>query len=163
GPRVIQCCSNWWDAYLVTGRRRGSTSGWFMTTALPRRCSPRRTGARSTGSFRFTPSPNRAPAWRKWKVRFGRNWHASWKKTVTSTVDRSKLPEALSTGELKLPKFQRATLSNGLKVVLAERHDTPMVNLWLQVRAGSASDDAAKLGGTKLMTSVLAGGTKSRD
>ncbi len=63
----------------------------------------------------------------------------------------------------KLPKFQRATLSNGLKVILAERHDTPLVNLWMQVKAGYAADDPAKLGATKLMTAVLPGGTKSRD
>ena len=84
-------------------------------------------------------------------------------KTVTTTVDRSKAPETLIPAEPKLPKLQRTTLSNGLKVVLAERHDTPLVNLWMQVRAGSAADEPAKLGATRLMTSVLAGGTNTRD
>jgi zinc protease len=54
-------------------------------------------------------------------------------------------------------------LSNGLKVILAERHDTPLVNLWMQVKAGYSVDDSTKLGATKLMTAVLPGGTKSRD
>ncbi len=84
-------------------------------------------------------------------------------KPVTSSLDRSKLPDTASPADVKLPKFQRATLSNGLKVILAERHDTPLVNLWMQVKAGYAADDPAKLGATKLMTAVLPGGTKSRD
>ena len=74
-----------------------------------------------------------------------------------------KLPATASPADVKLPKFQRATLSNGLKVILAERHDTPLVNLWMQVKAGYSVDDPAKLGATKLMTAVLPGGTKSRD
>jgi zinc protease len=84
-------------------------------------------------------------------------------KPVTSTVDRSKLPATSSPEDAKLPKFQRATLSNGLKVVLAERHDTPLVSLWMQVRAGHAADEPAKLGATQLMTATLTGGTKSRN
>ena len=84
-------------------------------------------------------------------------------KPVTSSLDRTKLPDTASPADVKLPKFQRATLSNGLKVILAERHDTPLVNLWMQVKAGYSVDDPAKLGATKLMTAVLPGGTKSRD
>jgi len=84
-------------------------------------------------------------------------------KSVTSAVDRSKLPVTSNPADAKLPKLQRATLSNGLKVVLAERHDTPLVNFWMQVKAGSSADEPSKLGETKLMTSVLTGGTKSRD
>ena len=84
-------------------------------------------------------------------------------KPVTSSLDRSKLPDTASPADVKLPKFQRATLSNGLKVILAERHDTPLVNFWMQVKAGYAADDPARLGATKLMTAVLPGGTKTRD
>jgi predicted Zn-dependent peptidase len=40
---------------------------------------------------------------------------------------------------LKLPAMQKATLSNGLKVVLAERHAAPVVNLSMLVDAGYAS------------------------
>ncbi len=84
-------------------------------------------------------------------------------KPVTSAVDRTKLPGTASPDDAKLPKFQRATLSNGLKVILAERHDTPLVSLWMQVKAGYAADEPAKLGATMLMSAVLPGGTKSRD
>jgi zinc protease len=84
-------------------------------------------------------------------------------KPVTSTVDRTKLPGNSVPEDPKLPKFQRATLSNGLKVVLAERHDTPLVSFWMQVRAGSSADEPSKLGATMLMSAVLTSGTKSRD
>ncbi len=84
-------------------------------------------------------------------------------KAITSSVDRSKLPGTEKAGEIKLPKFQRATLSNGLKVIVAERHDTPLVSLTLQVKAGSSVDEPAKLGAMKLLTEVLTGGTKSRN
>jgi zinc protease len=84
-------------------------------------------------------------------------------KPGTSSADRSKLPTPASPDDFKLPKFQRATLTNGLKVILAERHDTPLVSLWMQVRAGYSADEPAKLGATMLMSAVLPGGTKSRD
>ena len=84
-------------------------------------------------------------------------------KPVTSTLDRSKLPVTATPDDVKLPKFQRATLSNGLKVILAERHDTPLVSLWMQVKAGYSADQPATLGATKLMTAVLPGGTKALD
>jgi zinc protease len=84
-------------------------------------------------------------------------------KPGTSAADRTKLPGTGTPDDVKLPKFQRATLSNGLKVILAERHDTPLVSLWMQVKAGYAADEHDKLGATKLMSAVLPGGTKTRD
>ena len=84
-------------------------------------------------------------------------------KPDTAAVDRTKLPVTATPGDAKLPKFQRVTLSNGLKVILAERHDTPLVSLTMQVKAGYSADEPAKLGATMLMSAVLSGGTKSRD
>src|SRR2546430_12767954 len=40
---------------------------------------------------------------------------------------------------LNLPAMQKATLSNGLKIVLAERHSAPVVNFSLLVESGYAS------------------------
>jgi zinc protease len=84
-------------------------------------------------------------------------------KSDTAGADRAKLPATANPDDVKLPRFQRATLSNGLKVMLAERHETPLVSLWMQVKAGSSADEPSKLGATKLLTAVLPGGTKSRD
>ena len=54
------------------------------------------------------------------------------------------------------------TLSNGLKVVLAERHDAPVVNFQLLVDSGYASDAADKPGVANLAMRMLEEGTKTR-
>ncbi|MGL6160357.1 M16 family metallopeptidase [Microbulbifer sp.] len=60
--------------------------------------------------------------------------------STSQEVDRSKLPAVDKTVELELPQQQAFTLDNGLKVVLAERHDTPAVFMNLQFRSGAAVD-----------------------
>jgi len=83
--------------------------------------------------------------------------------TATAGVDRSKIPEPGTPPELKLPKLQHATLSNGLKIVLAERHDTPIVDFSLIADAGFAADQLATPGTASMTTSLLTGGTKTLD
>ena len=83
-------------------------------------------------------------------------------KTATAGADRSKAPEPGTPPELKLPKLQRATLSNGLKVVLAERHEVPLVNFILASDAGFASDSLTAPGTANLAMKVLTDGTRSR-
>ncbi len=78
-------------------------------------------------------------------------------------VDRSSPPPIGTPPELKLPKLQRATLSNGLKVILAERHELPLVNFRLEEDAGFSSDQFALPGTASLATSLLTGGTKLRN
>jgi zinc protease len=83
-------------------------------------------------------------------------------KTATESVDRSKMPVTGSPPELKLPKLERSTLSNGLKVVLAERHEIPVVNFRLHVDAGYAADQFASPGTADLTAALLDGGTATR-
>jgi zinc protease len=78
-------------------------------------------------------------------------------------IDRSKVPEPGTAPDLKLPKIQRGTLSNGLKIMLAERHEVPIVNWELLVNGGHASDGPAKAGTAQLATSVMMSGTKTRN
>jgi zinc protease len=78
-------------------------------------------------------------------------------------ADRSKLPTVGSPAPLKLPPLQRATLSNGLKVVLAERHAVPVVQLSLIVDAGHAADSLAKPGTSNLALAMISNGTKTRN
>jgi zinc protease len=84
-------------------------------------------------------------------------------QTAKSDVDRSKLPVPTIEPKVGFPKLERATLENGLKVVLAERHSVPVVNLSLLVDAGYASDQSAQPGTAKLAMSMLDEGTKSRN
>jgi zinc protease len=84
-------------------------------------------------------------------------------------ADRSKLPAVGNAVSLKLPPLQRATLSDGLKVVLAERHEVPVVQLSLIVDAGHAADSLAgpgmsNLAGTSnLALAMISNGTKTRN
>jgi zinc protease len=84
-------------------------------------------------------------------------------KTASAGADRSKAPETGTPSELKLPKLQRATLSNGLKIILAERHEVPLVNFTLASDAGFASDALTAPGTANLAMQVLTDGTRSRD
>jgi zinc protease len=83
-------------------------------------------------------------------------------QAAQSRADRSKAPALATTPEPRLPKLQRATLSNGLKVILAERHDLPLVNFWMAVDAGSAADQFAAPGIARLATTLLIDGTRTR-
>ena len=83
-------------------------------------------------------------------------------KAATAAIDHSKTPALGIPPELKLPKLQRATLSNGLKVILAERHEVPLVSFWMASDAGYAADQFAKPGTAKLATTLLTDGTTTR-
>ncbi|NIM51257.1 MAG: insulinase family protein [Gemmatimonadales bacterium] len=82
--------------------------------------------------------------------------------TVASEVDRSKVPEAGAPASAKFPELQRTTLSNGLQVVLAERHAVPVVNFRLLVDAGYAADQHGIPGAASLALSMLDEGTRRR-
>jgi zinc protease len=85
-------------------------------------------------------------------------------KTTPSVVDRSKgLPEVATAGAVKFPELQRFTLSNGLKVVLAQRESVPLVRFNLMVDAGYAADQLAAPGTASLTLNMMDEGTKSRN
>jgi zinc protease len=83
-------------------------------------------------------------------------------KTVASTVDRSKLPATGAPPSLKLPAPMRAKLSNGLEIVVVERHSAPVVDFTLLADAGFAADAQAKPGTARLAMLMLQEGTKTR-
>jgi zinc protease len=82
---------------------------------------------------------------------------------TSAPIDRSKLPALGSAEALKLPPMQKATLSNGLKVVLAERHTAPVVNFSLLVNGGYSSDAADAPGVASFSQRMLEEGTPTRD
>ncbi len=83
-------------------------------------------------------------------------------KTIASDVDRTKLPTPGPAPEVKFPDLQRQTLSNGLKVILAERQSIPVINFNLLVDAGYAADQFAIPGTASLAMNMLDEGTKTR-
>ncbi len=84
-------------------------------------------------------------------------------KATGEDVDRSKVPTAGTPPALKLPRMERATLSNGVKIILAERHELPLLSLTLALDAGFASDAASIPGTASLAMNMLDEGTKTRN
>ena len=77
-------------------------------------------------------------------------------------ADRSKLPQPGTPPKAEFPPLERATLSNGLKVVLAERRAIPVVQFDLLLDAGFAADQFAQPGTASLAMSMLDEGTTTR-
>jgi len=77
-------------------------------------------------------------------------------------LDRSKGAPLGHPEALHLPPMQAATLSNGMKVVLAERHGAPVINLSTMLDGGYASDERASAGLASLTLRMLEEGTAGK-
>jgi zinc protease len=77
-------------------------------------------------------------------------------------ADRSKLPETGAPPVAKFPEIQETTLSNGLKIMLAQRNAIPVVNFRMMVDAGYASDQFGLPGTASLALSMMDEGTIGR-
>ena len=81
-----------------------------------------------------------------------------------SRVDRGTgVPLPSDFPELKFPELQRATLKNGTQVILAERHDIPVVQFALMFEGGFKVDPAAKLGTSSFAMGMLDEGAGEYD
>jgi zinc protease len=99
-----------------------------------------------------------------------RGWHqvdvtpAGSYTSSTGGVDRSgglpAIPTELPT--LRFPEIHTTTLSNGVQVVLAERHAVPVVEMSMEFDAGYAADAGRKLGVASFAMSLLDEGTSTR-
>ncbi|MGN6113647.1 MAG: M16 family metallopeptidase [Luteimonas sp.] len=77
-------------------------------------------------------------------------------RTVATDVDRGKgVPAVTSFPDLKFPALQRATLANGSQVVLAERHDIPVVQVSYEFGGGYAADAKDALGTASFAMGML--------
>ena len=77
-------------------------------------------------------------------------------------VDRTKLPETGTPPSPAFPQLHRAVLSNGLRIVLAERPSIPQVRFDLLLDAGYAADQFAVPGTASLAMTMLDEGTRTR-
>ena len=64
--------------------------------------------------------------------------------------------------EIKLPPIKKTTLDNGLKLIVIEHHELPVVAFRLVLRSGSTSDPPGKAGLANLTAGLLRKGTKTR-
>ncbi len=101
-----------------------------------------------------------------------KDWLSSGKHTIVCTpfptyqvtgteADRSKVPALTTQPASAFPDLQTSTLKNGLKVVLAQRKNTPNVSMNLVLDAGYAADQFAKPGTASLALNLLDEGTKN--
>ena len=78
-------------------------------------------------------------------------------------ADRKRMPEPGTPEAPRFPALERATLSNGLDVIVARRTDVPVVNMQLVLDAGQAADQFGKPGGATLAMDMLDEGTRTRN
>ena len=69
---------------------------------------------------------------------------------------------AQTTDEIALPKIESKVLDNGMKVMVIERHDLPIVAFRLILKTGAAYDPKEKAGLGNLTAGLLTKGTSSR-
>ncbi len=79
-----------------------------------------------------------------------------------SSVDRSKLPELGPQKSSQFPEIQRTKLSNGLKVMFAQRTGVPTMILSLVADAGYKTDHLSSPGTAELAMNLLDEGTKDK-
>lgn len=86
-------------------------------------------------------------------------------KVSGTAVDRSTKPAIGAMADFTLPPLQRATLSNGVKVALAERHDVPTVSMTMYFDGGALPDrNPASVGLSEGFSLTIAGtDTRSRE
>jgi len=82
---------------------------------------------------------------------------------LSDRADRTALPPLAAIAPVKFPDVQEFTLSNGLKVMFAQRSSVPVINMNLVMDAGFAADQSAKPGTARLAMNMLREGTKTRN
>ncbi|WP_422927591.1 M16 family metallopeptidase [Singulisphaera sp. PoT] len=82
---------------------------------------------------------------------------------VKDTFDRSVMPKIGPTPDFTPPAVTRRTLSNGLEVLVAERHELPILTLSLVLKGGDVLVPPAKHGLASLTADLLTEGTKNLD
>ena len=79
------------------------------------------------------------------------------------SADRSQLPMPQTFPEAPFPELRQATLSNGMRLIVAERHAVPVVQFSLQLNAGYSADSFATPGTATMAMEMLDEGTASMD
>ncbi|MBS0479760.1 MAG: insulinase family protein, partial [Proteobacteria bacterium] len=76
---------------------------------------------------------------------------------------RGGVPASGSIADLAFPRVERATLSNGMTLVYAQRTATPVTRVAVSFDAGVAADAPAALGTQQLTLNAMSAGTTSLD
>ena len=157
---IVQTVSGVISGLESTSSKAAQLAQWEMITGDPNgwKASLNRLEA-------ATPATVQAVA-RKWLTR------GSYTLTVlpfgdpqsfSPAVDRSKMPAPGAIADAAFPDYETATLSNGVKVMLVERHDVPQVSVSMLLDTGYPADQATiKDGLSGLTANMLDEGTTTR-
>jgi zinc protease len=80
-----------------------------------------------------------------------------------TTFDRSIAPQPTEPRPYRFPDITRTTLPNGLRVLVAENHNAPLVSLRALVRSGADHDSARTAGLASITAEMLDEGAGDRD
>lgn len=80
----------------------------------------------------------------------------------TSFAQTETPPAPSAPPTVKIPAVPEKTLPNGLKIVVVERKNVPLVTASLLIRSGANSEDEAQAGVADMTASLLLKGTKTR-
>jgi zinc protease len=84
-------------------------------------------------------------------------------KAKMAAFDRRAIPMAGKTPELHVPSWTNATLSNGAKLIVSEKHGLPLVSFQINFIGGANQyDPATKTGLANFVASMLTEGTTHR-
>jgi zinc protease len=83
-------------------------------------------------------------------------------KVAAEGKGRESLPQGAAEPDFSLPAIHRATLANGMQLILVEKHELPVVNLHVVFPAGRASDGTDTPGLAEMTAAVWDEGTATR-
>ena len=79
-------------------------------------------------------------------------------------LDRTKTPPAAPPPVLRVPVWTKATLANGAELIVAEKHDLPLVSFTITLLGGANQfEPAGRQGLAGLTASMMSEGTATRD
>src|SRR5260221_326375 len=82
---------------------------------------------------------------------------------MTTTLDRTTAPLPGAPRPYHFPQVTRKTLDNGLKILVAESHNAPLVSFRTLVRSGADQDSADVAGLASMTAELLDEGAGARD
>ena len=80
-----------------------------------------------------------------------------------SALDRTKIPTAAKSADLRVPSWTKVTLTDGAELVVSEKHDLPLVSFTINFVGGAAQyEPAGKTGLGSIVGQMLTEGTTHR-
>ena len=84
--------------------------------------------------------------------------------SAQQALDRKKIPPPGKTPELRVPAWTKSTLANGADLIVAEKHDLPLISFSITFLGGANQfEPTGKQSVASLTAALLSEGTKSRD